>query len=200
MTKTLVAAAVIAAFASGAYAEGSKQQQSGSQQQGAQQKTDKQQSAAGGASGKQAQRGSSGGQQGTAAIVLVPFVVAQAPDFSNGCWARLYDGANFQGDQLTVVGPADMPNMRTAFGTDWSGSFDSVQVGPKATVSVYDNENYTQKVATYKAGQRIADLDEKRGMFEDIRSLKIACAGGAATGGTSPSKGQQQSSKGQQQR
>jgi hypothetical protein len=176
MTKSLMAAAVIAALTTGAYAEGNKQQ-----------------SAAGGASGKQAQRGASSAGQGTAAIVLVPFVVAQAPDFSNGCWARLYDGANFQGDQLTVVGPADMPNMRTAFGTDWSGSFDSVQVGPKATVTVYDNENYTQKVATYEASQRIADLDEKRGMFQDIRSLKIACAGGAATGGSSPSnKGQRQ--------
>ena len=160
MTKRLVAAALIAAVTTGVYAEGT-----------------------------QAQRGSSGAGQGTAAIVLVPFVVAQAPDFSNGCWARLYDGANFQGDQLTVVGPADMPHMRTAFGTDWSGSFDSVQVGPKATVTVYDNENYTQKVATYKPSQRIADLDEKRGMFEDIRSLKIACAGdGAASGASKHSK------------
>ena len=172
MTRRLLAAAVIAAFTAGAYAQGKQQQ--GQQQQGQQ-------------------------QQGTAAIVLVPFVVAQAPDFSNGCWARLYDGDNFRGDQLTVVGPADMPNMRTAFGTDWSGSFDSIQVGPKATLTAYDNENYAQKVATYKAGQRIADLDEKRGMFEDIRSLKIACAGGAATGGSSPSKNQQPPSKGEQQ-
>ena len=177
MTRRLLAAAVIAAFAAGAYAQGKQQQ--GQQQQGQQQQ------------GQQ--------QQGTAAIVLVPFVVAQAPDFSNGCWARLYDGDNFRGDQLTVVGPADMPNMRTAFGTDWSGSFDSIQVGPKATLTAYDNENYAQKVATYKAGQRIADLDEKRGMFEDIRSLKIACAGGAATGGSSPSKNQQPPSKGEQQ-
>jgi hypothetical protein len=121
----------------------------------------------------------SGRQQGTAAVVLVPFVLVQAPDFSEGCWARLYDGQNYAGDVLTVVGPSDMPNMRTAFGTDWSGSFDSVQVGPKATVTVYDNENYTQKTATFKPDQRIADLDQTRGFFEDIRSLKIACAGGA---------------------
>lgn len=85
-------------------------------------------------------------------------------------------------------------------GTDWSGSFDSVQVGPKATVTVYDNENYTQKVATYKPGQRIADLGETRGFFEDIRSLKIACAGSAATGGTQQSQRKQSPQKQSQQK
>jgi hypothetical protein len=70
-----------------------------------------------------------------------------------------------------------MPNMRTAFGTDWSGSFDSVAVGPKATLTVYDNENYQQRVARFKPGERVADLDKKMGFFEQVRSLKIACSG-----------------------
>jgi hypothetical protein len=74
-----------------------------------------------------------------------------------------------------------MPNMRTAFGTDWSGEFDSIQVGPKARLTVYDNENYAQKAATFKPGQKVADLDEKMGMFEQIRSAKIACTGGTPT-------------------
>lgn len=147
------------------------------------------QSAGAGASGKQARRGGDG-QKGSAAVVLVPFVVAQAPNFGNGCWARLYDAENFNGNQLTVMGPADMPNLRTAFGTDWSGSFDSLQVGPKATLTVYDNENYTQKTATYKPKQRVADLSETRGFFEDIRSLKMTCVGGAAVGGTQKQKSQ----------
>lgn len=58
----------------------------------------------------------------------------------DGCWAQLYDGENFQGNQLTLVGPVDMSNMRTAFGTDSSGEFDSIMAGPRATVTVYDNE------------------------------------------------------------
>jgi hypothetical protein len=70
-----------------------------------------------------------------------------------------------------------MPNMRTAFGTDWSGSFDSVAVGPKATVTVYDNENYQQRVAQFKPGERIPDLGDRVGFFEDIRSLRIFCSG-----------------------
>jgi hypothetical protein len=167
MIKSLMTLAVLAAFATGAAAQ------------------DK---------GKQAQRGGSA-PQGAPAIVLVPLVVAATPDFGDGCWARLYDGDNYRGNLLTVVGPADMPNMRTAFGTDWSGSFDSVQIGPKATVTVYDNENYAQKVATFQPNQRVADLDERRGFFEDIRSLKIACSGGAATGGTQESQQKQPQQK-----
>ena len=107
---------------------------------------------------QQAQRGGNA-PPGAPAIVLVPVVVAQTPNFGDGCWVRLYDGHNYEGSQLTLVGPQD-------------------------TVTVYDNENYGQKVATFAPNQRIADLDERRDFFEDIRSLKIACSGTAATGGT----------------
>ena len=114
-------------------------------------------------------------------IVLVPMVVASAPDFSNGCWARLYDSTDFRGNTLALVGPVDMANMRTAFGTDWSGQFDSIAVGPKARLTVYDNENYGEKAATFKPGQKVADLDEKMGLFENISSVKVACTGGTPT-------------------
>lgn len=118
---------------------------------------------------------------GAPMIVLVPMVVASAPDFSDGCWARLYDSTNFRGNTLALVGPVDMPNMRTAFRTDWSGQFDSIAVGPKARLTVYDNENYGEKAATFKPGQKVADLDEKMGLFENISSVKVACTGGTPT-------------------
>jgi hypothetical protein len=118
---------------------------------------------------------------GAPLIVLVPVQVASSDSFSNGCWARLYDSTNFRGNQLSLVGPVDMPNMRTAFGTDWSGQFDSIAVGPRARLTVYDNENYAQKAATFKPGQKVADLDEKMGLFEDISSVKVACTGGSPT-------------------
>ena len=135
---------------------------------------------------QQSQSQQQGNQGIAAAVVLMPIDLAQGQNLGNGCWARLYDSDNFQGDQLSLVGPVDMPTMRTAFGKDWGGEFDSAIVGPNATVTVYDNENYRDKAATFKPNQRIADLgDEKLGWFQDIRSLKIACAGGAtAAGGT----------------
>jgi hypothetical protein len=138
----------------------------------------KEQSAASGSSSKQQKSSAGSTAPGAPVIVLVPVAVATTSTFGDGCWVRLHDSTDFKGNQLSLVGPVDMPNMRTAFGTDWSGQFDSLQVGPKATVTVYDNENYTQKAATFKSGQKIRDLDEKMGTFEQIRSVKVACAGG----------------------
>ena len=90
------------------------------------------------AQGQDKQKSSSGASApppGTPLIVLVPVQVASTDSFSNGCWARLYDSTDFRGNQLSLVGPVDMPNMRTAFGTDWSGQFDSIAVGPKARLT-----------------------------------------------------------------
>lgn len=123
--------------------------------------------------------------QGAPVIVLMPLAITTAPDFSNGCWARLYDSTDYKGDRLALVGPIDMPNMRTAFGTDWSGDFDSIQTGPKATLTVYDAENYKDKAATFGPGKAVRDLDEKMGLFEQIRSVKIACTSGTKTSATS---------------
>lgn len=149
----ILAAAVLAAFAGTALSAGD-QRQSGA---------------------KQAQRDAKA-PQGAPVIVLFPVATANRDTLGNGCWARLYDGDHFEGNQLSLVGPVDMPTMKTAFGTDWGGEFDSIQVGPKATVTVYDNENFRDKAATFKPGQRVAELDDKMGWFQDVRSLKIACA------------------------
>lgn len=190
----ILAAAVAAAMA----ATGSGAWAAGEQRSDAQQDKAGKQSASQGTGAPDKSNASQGAskpdKQNTAAapvVVLVPFVVATEASFADGCWARLYDGQNFQGDQLSLVGPVDMPTMRTAFGKDWGGEFDSIEVGPKATLTVYDKENYAERAATFRAKQRVADLDEKMGLFEDVRSLKIACAGGAkaAQSGGSASRG-----------
>jgi hypothetical protein len=129
------------------------------------------------------QSAASGSSQSKPLIVLVPMAVL-TPTFANGCWVRLHDSTDFKGNQLSLVGPIDMPNMRTAFGTDWSGQFDSIEVGPKARVTVYDNENYKQKSASFEPGAKVRDLDEKMGTFEQIRSAMVAC--------TEPSQAQKQ--------
>ncbi|MGH6610845.1 MAG: beta/gamma crystallin domain-containing protein [Burkholderiaceae bacterium] len=108
-------------------------------------------------------------------IVLVPVSIANTDQFGNGCWARLYDSTDFKGNQLSLVGPVDMPDMTGHFGIEWGGSFDSIAVGPKATLTVYDAQNYKDKAQTFKAGQKVPDLDEKMGLFESIQSVKMSC-------------------------
>jgi hypothetical protein len=180
-SRQLIAALVTAALASAgtaAFAQTQEKKERASSDASA----GKQQGASRGASGSKQQGGSGASAPSNAPlIVLVPIPVAASAAFANGCWVRLYDGTDFKGNQLSLVGPVDMPNMRTAFGTDWSGQFDSIEVGPKARLTVYDNENYKEKAATFKPGQKVKDLDEKMALFEQIRSAKVACTGGGQT-------------------
>lgn len=110
----------------------------------------------------------------TAVLLVVPIAFAANDQLGNGCWVRLYDGANFTGSQYVLVGPVDIPAMRDGLGI--SEKYDSVIVGPKATVTLYDNNNYRDRSAVLKAASRTPDLDDKMGLFETIRSVKISCA------------------------
>jgi hypothetical protein len=112
-------------------------------------------------------------------MVLVP--VAQPTTtqaaMRDGCWARLYTNEKYGGDALTLVGPVDMPTMSGPFGVNWSNQIESVQTGPRTTLTIYDNERYRDRAATIRPNQEVPDLeDEKLGFFEDFRSMKISCA------------------------
>ena len=117
-----------------------------------------------------------GAQQSVPAVVLlVPAeLYARNEALAKGCWVRLYEGKNFGGNQLAVFGPADLPDVESNTPV-WG--FDSAIVGPKATVTTYDEEDYQDRNATLNPGQRITDLgDKKLGFFQDIESLKVSCA------------------------
>lgn len=92
-----------------------------------------------------------------------------------GCWAKFYDSEKFSGDMLTLVGPADMPDMRGPFGIDWKGKISSVETGPAARVLVYDNEQYKDLVVTFKPGQKAPNVSKKMGFFDEFSSMRIAC-------------------------
>lgn len=108
-------------------------------------------------------------------LVLFPQVLVVDEKLASGCWARLYEEEKFKGEFVTLVGPSEFASMDTGFG-NMARKWDSVIVGPKATLTAYDNENYAQRVATFKSGQRVPDLDEKLGFFENIRSAKVTCS------------------------
>lgn len=109
-------------------------------------------------------------------MLLIPI---NAPEHNQwkkkGCWAKFYDNQNYGGDNLTLLGPVDMADMTGPFGVDWKGKISSVETGPKARVLVYDNENFKDLVATFKPGQKSADVSKKMGFFDEFGSIKIAC-------------------------
>lgn len=108
--------------------------------------------------------------------LLVPMMAPEQNQWmKKGCWAKFYDNQNYSGDNITLMGPVDMPDMTGPFGINWKGKISSVETGSKARVLIYDNENYKDLVATFKPGQKSADVNKKMGFFDEFASLKIAC-------------------------
>lgn len=130
-------------------------------------------------------RASAGANAGATPMLMVLVPIAQPSTaqaaMRDGCWAKLYTEEKYGGDSLTLVGPVDMPQMTGPFGVNWADQIESVQTGPRTTLTIYDDRNYRDRAATIRPGQEVPDLeDEKLGFFEDFRSMKIAC--GAASG------------------
>ena len=89
--------------------------------------------------------------------------------------ARLYTRIGFEGEALTLLGPLDAPNVWTGGGFPWDPEFESVAVGPDATLSIYDQRNFGEKLTTFGRGQRVASLDHSLGIFRKVKSLKVIC-------------------------
>lgn len=110
--------------------------------------------------------------------LLVP-VEASANDsgIRNGCWARIWTRENFTGDALTITGPNNIPDLDQTrlFGLDWDDRVRSVELGAKASMTVFDNENYRDLVTQFKPGQRVPDVSKRTCFFEELASLKIDC-------------------------
>lgn len=111
-------------------------------------------------------------------MLMVPVAVETKTNdtLADGCWAKLYDGYNYGGDSFTIVGPSDMADMTGPFGVDWEDKVSSIKTGPKATVTIYDNEDFRDRAASIKPGQEVPQITEKMGLFEEFNSMRIKCA------------------------
>ncbi len=92
---------------------------------------------------------------------------AAAQRTGEGCWARLYDAENFIGHNVTLAGPAEMPNME--------GTFRSIEVGPSATVVTFSEENFADETGRFAAGARVANMRDP-GVSDAFESLRLTCA------------------------
>lgn len=123
-------------------------------------------------------------------VLIVPMLTATDQAMASGCWARLYDSTDFKGNMLTLSGPVDIPSMESGriAGFEWDRNFDSVMVGPKATLMVWQGNDYTESSTTFRSNQRVLDLDARMGFFEDIKSVKVSCTnmtpGSSSSGST----------------
>ncbi len=111
-------------------------------------------------------------------VILVPAQTQPDSQLYNGCWVQLKDKDAMQGkgsDLLTIVGTMHLPELKTPSGINWARKADSLQIGPKANVTIYADENYKGTSARLRSGQEVKDLNKELGFAKSIDSLKIAC-------------------------
>jgi hypothetical protein len=115
------------------------------------------------------------------------------------CWAEFFQDSQYVGKQFRLEGPIQLENLSNVQGENWDSHIESLKVGPKARVTVFENTNFkltlkemekypellrslglTEKDAmedkelVFIANSRIHDLSDFN-FRNKIRSLKIDC-------------------------
>ncbi|MDN5752986.1 MAG: hypothetical protein L0H15_06860 [Nitrosospira sp.] len=112
--------------------------------------------------------------------IEIPVLVMVPPRVSlnmmtEGCWAKLYDKENFQGDSLLLAGRINWPHMIGPRGYNWEGNVRSIETGPKANLTLYDNRHFQDQDVFIGAGKRVAELSNKMGFLDSVHSLMLSC-------------------------
>ncbi|MDH6592582.1 hypothetical protein M2165_002471 [Variovorax sp. TBS-050B] len=108
-------------------------------------------------------------------ILLVP-VRIEDPALASGCWAQFYTGRNFQGDMLTLVGPAEVQSMDRGTARQLKRDVDSVSVGPRARLQVFEHAMFRDRTVEFPANSREGGLMRKLGFGGRIEAMKLSCS------------------------
>jgi hypothetical protein len=108
-------------------------------------------------------------------ILLVPIRV-EDPALASGCWAQFYTGRDFKGDMLTLVGPAEVQSMDRGTARQLRRDIDSVSVGPRATLQVYEHAMFRDRTVNFPANSREGGLTRKLGFGGRIEAMKLNCS------------------------
>ena len=92
-----------------------------------------------------------------------------------GCFALVYEGMQFSGAREYINGPRKYPNLTDLpFRVNWRQRIRSVQVGTRAVVTVWTDEEFrgtSQQLPRDSVHPALA-----RGLDREAESLEVACA------------------------
>lgn len=109
-------------------------------------------------------------------VYETPDLVVTGLDFENmtECWAIIYDGPNFNGRSITVVGYTAWADLSLNGWPNWEGQIDSVIVGPGATLSLYGLPFFADEDHTITGGVSVSNLTEVP-LGDALESLRLTC-------------------------
>lgn len=102
-------------------------------------------------------------------FVVMVFLVLGSNVYAGdkGCWAEFFDGSQYTGKHFLLEGPAQLKDLNNVNGENWNLRIDSIKVGPKAKVTVFENPDFKM---TLKEMAKYPELMHSLGITEnDIR-------------------------------
>lgn len=112
-------------------------------------------------------------------LMMVPVEVSVDAE-KKGCWVKLYDKKNYEGDSLMLSGPISLGRMVGPFGFDWENRIRSLKTGPKTNLTIFDNRDFRDQNKFIATGKSVPDMSEKMGFFDNFRSMMVSCDGAQA--------------------
>ena len=95
------------------------------------------------------------------------------------CWAEFFLHSNYTGSHFRLAGPIQLENLLNINGENWASRIDSLKVGPKATLVVFENINFK---LTLKEIEKYPDLMRSLGVTEqDVKEDAELIFGANAT-------------------
>jgi len=79
------------------------------------------------------------------------------------CWAEFFQDSQYAGKQFRLEGPVQLENLSNVHSENWESRIESLKVGPKASVTVYENTNFK---LTLKEMEKYPDLLRSLGLTE----------------------------------
>ena len=107
-------------------------------------------------------------------ILLVP-VKIEDQRLASGCWVQFYTKRDFQGDVLTMVGPSEVQSMDKGAARQLKRDIDSVSVGPRAKLDVYEHAMFKDRTTSFAPNSREGGLTRKLGFGGRIEAMKLSC-------------------------
>ncbi|SEK87600.1 Beta/Gamma crystallin [Nitrosovibrio tenuis] len=108
-------------------------------------------------------------------IMMVPAGISDKAAMEKGCWVKLYDKKNFNGDSLLIVGPVNLGRMIGPFGVNWENKVRSLETGPNTNLTIFDNRDFKDEDKFVDPGKQIPNLSKAMGFFDDFRSMIVSC-------------------------
>jgi hypothetical protein len=100
-------------------------------------------------------------------------VMGDGSSYETGCWLRLYDERNFNGNDLLLHSGRGLRSLKFDNLEDWRARIRSFELGPHAEVTFYNYENYKNPLLTVAPARRFRG---QAGLsIRNARSIRLTC-------------------------